>query len=296
LFERLLNQVGMTKSVFLILVHANSGQLKRLIDKVGADNSIIYLQVDLKTDISLFEEYHHYSNVIFIKHRIKIAWGGYSQVQGMVNSFKEIIPSLQDDQYVSVISGQDYPIMRNEEMNNFLSNHQGKAFMEYYLIHEEWKAGVKRLERYDFSDFNFPGMATLEIKMNAWLPKRKPPKELIYVGKSSWFTITVEHIKYIVDFLEKNHAIKKYFKLTWGSDELVFQTILYNSKYKEQMVNNNLRYIDWSQGKARPKVLDISDAENLRKSGKFFARKFDEKVDSKILDWIDANLLIEKAI
>lgn len=286
----------MLKSVFLILVHANSGQLKRLIEKIGADNSIIYLQVDLKTDISLFEEYKNYPNVIFIKNRIKISWGGYSQVQGMVNSFKEIIPSLQDNQYVSVISGQDYPIMRIEKMNKFLNTNQGKAFMEFYLIKDEWAAGVKRLERYDLSDFHFPGMASLEIKMNAWLPKRKPPKSLIYVGKSSWFTITVEHLKFIVDFLEKNHRIKNYFKLTWGSDELVFQTILYNSKYKEQMVNNNLRYIEWSQGKARPKILDITDAEHLKQSGKFFARKFDEKVDSKILDWIDANLLTETTI
>lgn len=286
----------MMKSVFLILVHANSGQLKRLIEKLGGDNSTIYLQVDLKTDISLFEEYTSYPNVIFIKNRIKVAWGGYSQVQGMVNSFKEIIPAMQDDQYLSVISGQDYPIMRNEAMNHFLSQHQGKAFMEFCLIPEEWSVGFKRLERYDLSDFHFPGMATLEIKMNAWLPKRKPPTNIKFVGKSSWFTITVEHLKFIVDFLEKNDAIKRYFRFTWGSDELVFQTILYNSKYKEQMVNNNLRYIDWSAGKARPKVLDISDAEQLRQSGKFFARKFDEKVDNAILDWIDENLLTEKNI
>ena len=286
----------MMKSVFLLLVHANSGQLKRLINQLSGDNAIIYLQVDLKTDISLFDEYKNYHSIIFIKNRIKVAWGGYSQVQGMVNSFKEIIPSLQMDQYVSVISGQDYPIMRKEEMNAFLKLNQGKAFMEYLLIPEEWSVGLKRLQRYDLSDYHFPGFASLEIKMNAWLPKRKPPKELVYVGKSSWFTITVEHLKYIVDFLEKNHSIKKYFKLTWGSDELVFQTILYNSNYRAQMVNNNLRYIDWSAGKARPKVLDITDAEKLKQSGKFFARKFDEKVDSKILDWIDENLLTQKSI
>lgn len=286
----------MMKSVFLLLVHANSNQLKRLIERLSVDDTKIYLQVDLKADIALFEEYRNYPHVIFIKNRIKVAWGGYSQVQGMVNSFKEIIPFFEDGQYISVISGQDYPIMRNEDMNSFLSLNQGKAFMEYLLIPDEWSVGLKRLERYDLSDFHFPGFATLEIKMNAWLPKRKPPKELVYVGKSSWFTITIEHLKYIVGFLEKNHSIKKYFKLTWGSDELVFQTILYNSKYRGQLVNNNLRYIDWSAGKARPKVLDITDAEKLKQSGKFFARKFDEKVDSKILDWIDENLLTEKSI
>ena len=77
----------MMKSVFLLLVHANSGQLKRLINQLSGDNAIIYLQVDLKTDISLFDEYKYYPSIIFIKNRIKVAWGGYSQVQGMVNSF-----------------------------------------------------------------------------------------------------------------------------------------------------------------------------------------------------------------
>jgi hypothetical protein len=57
------------------------------------------------------------------------------------------------------------------------------------------------------------------------------------------------------------------------------------------MINNNLRYIDWSLGGASPKILKIEDTEKIGQSGKFFARKFDTDIDSEILDWIDANLL-----
>ena len=286
----------MLQSVFLLLVHANSAQLKRLIGKLSADNSTIYLQVDLKADIELFSEYRQLPNLIFIKHRINVTWGAYSQIQGMVNSFKEMIPSINPNQYVSVISGQDYPLMTNAAMNKFLALDQGKAFMEFYPVYEVWKEAIPRLEKYHLTNFNFSGKSNLEYWMNYFLPKRKPPTSLTYVGRSSWFTITIEQIKYIVDFLESNPAIKRFFKLTWGCDEIVFQTILFSSKFKDQMVNDNLRYIDWSLGGARPKLLGIDDAEKLRASGKLFARKFDSNIDAQILDWIDENLLTEKIV
>ena len=279
------------KSVFLILVHANSGQLKRLIKKLMSADSFVYLQVDLKADIQLFEEYRNFPNLFFIKKRINITWGGYSQVQGMLNSFAEIVPHFANNQYVSVISGQDYPLMSIEKMNAFLEANQGKAFMEYYPVYGTWKEAIPRLEKFHLTDYQFPGKFYVEALLNSLMPKRVPPKELIYVGRSSWFTLTVEHLKYLVNFLESHKAIRKFFQLTWGCDEFVFQTILYSSTYQSQMVNNNLRYIDWSLGGARPKILTMDDAEKIKESKKFFARKFDQNVDSEILDWIDAELL-----
>jgi hypothetical protein len=284
------------KSVFLILVHANNNQLQRLINTICDEDSVVYIHVDLKTDIQIFKEYRKFPNLIFIKKRVSINWGAYSMVQGMINGFVEIIQNSNKDQYVSVISGQDYPLMRNAAMNEFLQANHGKAFMEFYPIYEEWKEAIPRLEKFYFTDYKFPGKFNMQIALNKYFPKRKPPKSLIYVGRSQWFTLTVEHLKYIVDFLESHHSIRRFFSLTWGGDEFVFQTILYNSEYRSQMVNNNLRYIDWTQGGVSPKILTMADATDLGKSGKFFARKFDEKIDSHILDWIDANLLTEKTV
>jgi hypothetical protein len=45
--------------------------------------------------------------------------------------------------------------------------------------------------------------------------------------------------------------------------------------------------IDWSDKNASPKVYTLEDAERLRNSGKLFGRKFNEKVDVKILDYLD---------
>ena len=278
-------------TVFLILIHRNSNQLRRLINALSVGNSIIYLHLDLKINIRLFDEYQNKSNIIFIKNRIKISWGAYSMVQSVVNSFKEIMPYFDKTQYVSLISGQDYPLMTNKEMSLFLKRNQGKAFFEFYSVYDEWVEAKLRLEKFHLTNFYFPGSTMLETLLNSCLPKRLPPKELTYVGRSQWFTITIEHIKYIINYLESHPHIKRFFSLTWGSDEIVFQSILYSSHYKDQLINNNLRYIYWSQGGASPKILKIEDTEKIGHSGKFFARKFDTDIDSEILDWIDANLL-----
>jgi len=82
--------------------------------------------------------------------------------------------------------------------------------------------------------------------------------------------------------LQKNKNVKRFFQFTWGSDEIIFQTILYNSIYREDMVNDNLRYIDWSAGQASPKTFTIEDAPTLLNSGKLFARKFNQNTDNTI--------------
>jgi hypothetical protein len=128
----------------------------------------------------------------------------------------------------------------------------------------------------------------LEILINKLLPSRKLPENIVFVGRSQWLTITLQQASYIVDVLKNNHSLRHYFKFTWGSDEFVFQTILYNSPFKNQMVNDNLRYIDWSAGGASPKTFTIIDTDDLLNSRKLFARKFDEKIDTTIMNHLDS--------
>ncbi|MFX8605068.1 beta-1,6-N-acetylglucosaminyltransferase, partial [Acinetobacter baumannii] len=89
---------------------------------------------------------------------------------------------------------------------------------------------------------------------------KKTPYDFVPVGRSQWFTITRDQVNYIYDYSREHRKLIQFFKLTWGSDELFFQTILYNSVYKKDMVNNNLRLIDWSEKKSSPKTFTLKDA------------------------------------
>lgn len=47
-----------------------------------------------------------------------------------------------------------------------------------------------------------------------------------------------------------------------------------NSKLKHHIINNNLRYVDWSVQNP-PKVLDIDDYLKIKKSNCLFCRKIE---------------------
>jgi hypothetical protein len=130
--------------------------------------------------------------------------------------------------------------------------------------------------------------------VNKLLPKRVFPQSLVPVGKSQWFTIPIECVEYLIEYWYGNKKLREFIKLTWAPDEFLFQTILYNSKFKNKMVNENLRFMKWSAGDVSPNTLTSNNISEILSSGKFFSRKFDINLDPKVLDIIDEQALSVK--
>ena len=274
----------------LILAHDYPNQLKRLVTSLTHRDADIYIHIDFKTYIEPFEELKKLPNVFFITRRIKVYWGSYNIVEATINGFKQIADSGIDYGYINLLSGQDYPLGPSDDFLYFLSANPGKAFMNSLVAETDWKEALPRVQEYHLTNFTFPGKYMLQKVINTLSPRRKMPNDLILVGRSQWFTISADCMKHILDYWDRHSALKRFVKFTWAPDEFIFQTILYNSHLKDTMVNNNLRYIDWSAGGAHPKILTVADTEALINSGKFFARKFEEKKDSAILDHIDRHI------
>jgi len=55
-------------------------------------------------------------------------------------------------------------------------------------------------------------------------------------------------------------------------------------------VNDDLRYVDWSEGGASPRVLTSYDLDRMTRSSALFARKFDPRIDSAVIDALDARI------
>ena len=73
----------------------------------------VFIHVDLKADLSDFENaLVNLKNIYFIQRRVDIKWGGYEMVEATVNGFKEIIASGLNIDYVNLLSGQDYPLLK----------------------------------------------------------------------------------------------------------------------------------------------------------------------------------------
>jgi hypothetical protein len=280
------------KIAHLILAHAAPAQLQKLIGALEDGNAHCFVHLDRKADLNSFPFLRNRAQVTLVPGRVDVGWGAYSIVEATIRGFKAIAGSGVDFGYVNLLSGADYPLQSPSEINDFFARNTGKNFMEYYPVYNEWAEAIPRLSQYHLTNYNFPGKYAVQKYINRLLPTRKMPARLEPVGRSQWMSLTVDAVGYILEYLDKHPEVVRFFKLTWAPDEIIFQTILYNSPFRSTLVNDNLRYIDWSKGQASPKVLTEEDLGPMSASCKLFARKFDldrfpaviEKLDKKLKD------------
>jgi hypothetical protein len=109
-------------------------------------------------------------------------------------------------------------------------------------------------------------------------------------GGSHFWCLSRYCIEYVHEFVQQNDAFMRFFKYVKTPHEMIFQTILLNSALKDLLVNDNLRYFDWSRNSSHPEILCKQDFERFINKDKLFARKFDVTVDADVLDMIDLRI------
>ena len=275
----------------LILTYTDPQLTERLIRNLQHRNADFYIHVDKKNDINQYLYLKGFSNVYFINKRADLKWAGFSTILATFNCIKEIVASGIHYEFINFLSGQDYPLKRADEIDSFFQKNYGSEFLSYRDFKNEWKEGMLRMESYFLNDYQFPGKYMLEKILKSILPKRKIPYDLHPYGNSMFWMLSPEAAMYVVNTVEGDKKLLRFFSFCWGTDEFVFQTILMNSSYKDRIVNNNHRYIDWSAGGASPKTLTLSDARQLADSNMLFARKFDLIRHPEIIDFIDKQIL-----
>jgi len=280
----------MIKIANLIMAYKEPTQVERLIKKLGHKGFDFYIHLDKKSDFSQFAYLSSLPNVYFTNTRITIYWGSYNFTEAIIKCTREILEKEENYAFVNLMSGQDYPLQSPDYIHDFFSNNTDKSFMSYEAEGSEWWRGaINRIERYHMTNFSFRGRYLLQSIINKILPKRKFPLPVTLYGTNctTWWAINRECATYLVNYFNSNKKLQRFCSYTWAPDEFLIPTIMMNSPFKDRVVNNNLRHIDWSGGGAHPKIFSSCDLADLKNSDKLFARKFDINVDAAILDKID---------
>jgi len=278
----------------LIVTYTSAELTTRMIKKLDNGDFDFYIHLDKKVDINTHSALFDMPNVIFIKDRIDVKWAGYTVVQASFNGLKEIRASGKKYEFINLLSGQDYPLKSADYISKFLSTQVGKQLIKHWDFETEWDEAFARIHKYHFTDVGFKGRYLLQRIINS-IVKRKPPTDLRFYGTSSTFwTLSPECAYYVMDYCISRPKFERFLKFTWGSDEFIFQTIIMNSHWKEQVHNNNYRYIDWSGGGSHPKLLTTDDYEKIIVTDNILGRKFNMDVDAHVLDLIDEHNSIEK--
>lgn len=316
------------KIAYIILAHRYPEQLIRLVRRLHTESTSFFIHINKKTDDKIYHQVvsglSHLPNVYFLK-RHPVAWGNFGHTNASLEGIKEVFAKNISFDWLFLLTGQDYPIKSNRQIENFLRENEGKVFLDYidFKVPPDrgWAtSGSDRIDYWHFSfldqlRFVFPAQLTTNaynryVKSDkAWFSfaaffwsmfiaffpiKRKFPEGFTPFRGSSYWCFPRDCVEYIHDFIQKNPDFVNFFKYVDCPDEIFFQTLILNSKFKERVSAENLHYIDWDNpNPSSPRVFVKTDFETLAGSSKLFARKFDLTRDADIFGIIDQKILDE---
>lgn len=300
---------------YLILAHKNPDQLYRMITALHDKASHFYIHIDAKTSIAPFKERLQGLPVYFIDKRECCIWGDFSIVRATIN-LMEAAAKENEKGYFILMSGQDYPIASQKEINTFLEQYDGYDFIDFLPLELKWKAKMvkDKLEHYHILHSQKRGhsncyapffhcslfqkgrtlfhllkgrLSKQHFKLLCKLPIRRAPFKKQYAGSQFWAFSDKTFYK-VLDYIKEHRStLEDYYRYTSSPDEIYFHSILLNLQQIdiEIRLKTQITYVNYFR---RNNVFLSEDLKTiLSQKEKLFARKFDTEIDTKILNKLD---------
>lgn len=301
---------------YLVFSHRSASQTARLVRRLrasGSDSSVVLHHDDSVTpfDPGLLRDV---DNVQLLSAR-PIRWQSFSHVEGILRVLRWTRRNLPVD-WLVLLSGQDYPIRPVPEIEAFLQETMYDGFVRGRQVISEDAVDQEGIRRYFYRYYRLPvsdrlvprstvrggvGNAIRKAREAQSMISFKTAPSGIYVGfrrlrtpfsdrfpcyrGSTWFTIRSAAAEAVARFVKGHPGYVRHYHRTRSAAESFINTILLNDPVLS-MFPDHLRYIRFREG-AHPETLRSEDLQDMLSSGKHFARKFDPRVDSRVLDLID---------
>ena len=275
---------------YLIMAHDNEEQLRLLIEALDYPENDIYLHIDKKSSIRK-ASFETRNAKLKVYSRYAVYWGDLSQTKCQVFLLAEAIKEKHD--YYHLISGHDFPIKSHTQIIQFFQDNYGKQFIHF----ESNDFCMKETCRYYHflasvisrcnNNFLKNRLSRVESRILD-VQKKKNVKRQLYCG-ANWYSITHDLAE---EFCLHSKKVIRKVKWTISSDEYVLQTFyrtmakgdyeLFAETKEPNDYHGTAREIDWFRGS--PYVWKNEDFEFLINSERMFARKFDQRIDAKIVN------------
>lgn len=293
------------RHAYLILAHNSWQQLYKLIRLLDSPNADFYVHIDRRAqdfDESEFRDVCMHSKIRFFS-EYENYWGSYRLIESEILLLR--MATAQKYDYYHLLSGTDLPIKSRDYIEEFFENNQGKEFIHFdtdarLAIDKElgrrtklyhWLQNYRRRYRANWmnSVFTFVEHCSLGIQLILGVDRLMGKDIKIYYG-SQWFSITHGFALYV---LSQEKLIAEIFQNTSCGDELVFQTLIMKSDFKDKLYIkerkntclSNMRLIDWKRGKnGSPYTWQPMDMDELKNSKCLFARKFPPNFPDQLIN------------
>ncbi|MEX8546462.1 MAG: beta-1,6-N-acetylglucosaminyltransferase [Mucilaginibacter sp.] len=289
---------------YIIMAHKSPNQLFRLVSRLNDDNSEFFIHIDLKADLAAFANVQEFGKAVHFIKRFDATWGGLGLIKPYLAGMKAVRDSSTKFDRIMLLSGQDYPIKSNAQIDRFFKNSKHSNFINYFPIpnYEKWPGGDRggwyRVDKYYFGNkwYEFFGSKSMNL-LSTYLPflRRKMPNGMHPYTGQTWWNLDNYALDYILDYNDRHPEYLHFHRNTFVADELFVQMIIGNSKDERllnSIENSEKRFTIWPKANsAHPKILGKNDLQAILASEDLFARKFDENVDTEIMDLIDQEVL-----
>lgn len=270
------------RHAYCIMAHGQFHQLQRLLDALDDERNDIYMHLDKKCKDDPSVLHTKKSKLVFTSQRLDVRWSDISLADAEIILFKSVLSQSRNYSRIHLISGVDLPLKSQDEIHAFFVNHKDEEFIDIRTDN----TFLKRIKYYHFFARNRRHHPFIDFCRRLLLVPQIPfvnrmhASPLKYAYGWEWVSLTFNAVREIVDVYQK---CRNMFKYTTCCDELYKQMILYTSGKFKISPKGPLRYILFTKGNPSPKVLTMADYDNMMESGCLFARKFDERVDNKVI-------------
>ena len=241
-----------------------------------------------------------YGIVNILKNRMVVNWGGFSQVKSTLRLLKTVRNSgIKYDRIIFMTDGE-FPYWSNKRIYEFFSDEKNKD-KEFTTVNmkrthygdENAYLRAKYYVFYDFPLFRFferqkvRDLMSRLIYFQKFLQWERKLLPLKYYNGNAKFYITYEFMEYILDYVEHNPKDVRSFKYTNCIDEVFFQTILMNSRFKDKLVNTLFKFEVWDVNTSFE--LNTTYVEDIKKKKPFIIGKLSKGFSDELFDYLINN-------
>lgn len=269
------------KHAYLIIAHSELKVLKRLISAIDDERNDIFVHIDKKAKFDGSVLSTNYSDLYVLSDRLDARWGDFSLVEVELLLMEKAI-SKREYSYLHLLSGVDYPIKSQDYIHKYCEDYRGTEFIGFAqnVSFKElaWRGQHYFLFSREFKQTNFfkKLLRALFARIQSICHYHRTELEL--KKGSQWCSFTSDFCEFVLAHKDK---LRKDFSHTYCPDELVMQTLCWNSEFKKKVYSvadefiGCKRYIPWKNGILAP--FSREDFFKMKKSECWFARKFTNK-------------------
>jgi Core-2/I-Branching enzyme len=272
------------KQVFLIHAHKDLDQLNTLVGQLCDDDFLLYVHLDRKCGI---DPARVHPAARLVTRRTDVRWGGFSQVRATLNSLRQVLAEVPAFDKVIFLSAQDFPLLPNARLKHELAALADRELLDAVPIREGgwpvafryqyfYREGANRLER--------AACALANRALRALKRRRRMVRGLAPWGGSSWWALSRGCVAMLLETAARDRKLMRFFATVQCPDEMFFQTVVMNSPWRERVLGENFRHIQWPEhGSRNPKILDEADFERIAAARAHFCRKLDSRGSARLL-------------